>query len=162
LVTGKGLSGGLYPIAAAVLSPRVAGWLEEDGWGHVSTFGGAEIGCRVAQKVLEISSRPEVMANVHATSERLVQGLETIRRRFPDWLAEIRRQGVIMGLRFAHPQGAMLMSKALYESGVWAMFAGHDTSVLQFKAGLLVDPAFCDETLTRFAAGVERCLAAQR
>ena len=57
LVTGKGLSGGIYPIAAAVLSERVAGWLHEYGWGHVSTFGGAEIGCRVAQKVLEMTTR---------------------------------------------------------------------------------------------------------
>ncbi len=60
LVTGKGLSGGLYPIAATVLSRRVAGWLDEDGWGHVSTFGGAEVGCRVAQRVLEITTRPAV------------------------------------------------------------------------------------------------------
>jgi acetylornithine/succinyldiaminopimelate/putrescine aminotransferase len=159
LVTGKGLSGGLYPMAAAVLSPRVAGWLDEDGWGHVSTFGGAELGCRVAQRVLEITSRPEVLANVVTVSDRLAEGLGEIQRRHPEWLVEIRRQGVVMGLRFAHPQGAMLMSKALYDAGLWAMFAGHDPSVLQFKAGLLVERGFCDETLERFAAGVERCLA---
>ena len=34
------------------------------------------------------------------------------------------------------------------------MFAGLDPSVLQFKAGLLVDAAYCDETLARFEAGV--------
>jgi acetylornithine/succinyldiaminopimelate/putrescine aminotransferase len=160
LVTGKGLSGGLYPIAAAVISPRVAGWLDEDGWGHISTFGGAELGCRVAQTVLEISARPATLDNVRSTSNYLGAGLSEIQHRYSDWFVEIRRQGVILGLRFAHPQGAMLMSKALYESGVWAMFAGHDPSVLQFKAGLLVDHAFCDETLTRFEAGIRRCLSA--
>jgi len=159
LVTAKGLSGGLYPIAAAVISPRVAGWLDDDGWGHVSTFGGAEVGCRVAQKVLEICVRPAVLDGVSRTSTYLGAGLEDIRRRYADWFVEIRRQGVIFGLRFAHPMGAMLMSKALYESGVWAMFAGHDPSVLQFKAGLLVDRAFCDATLERFEAGIRRCLA---
>jgi putrescine aminotransferase len=162
LVTGKGLSGGVYPIAAAVLTPRAAAWLDENGWGHVSTFGGAELGCRVAQKVLEISSRPEVLANVAAVSDRLAAGLAAIQRRDADWFVEIRRQGVVMGLRFAHPQGGMLMSKALYDAGIWAMFAGHDPSVLQFKAGLLADAALCDETLDRFEAGVERCLAAIR
>lgn len=162
LVTGKGLSGGLYPIAAAVLAPRAAAWLDENGWGHVSTFGGAELGCRVAQKVLEISSQPEVLANVAAVSDRLGAGLAAIQRRHPDWLVEIRRRGVVMGLRFAHPQGGMLMSKALYDAGIWAMFAGHDPSVLQFKAGLLADAVFCDETLDRFEAGIEGCLAAIR
>jgi len=159
LVTAKGLSGGLYPIAAAVVSPRAARWLEEDGWGHVSTFGGAELGCCVAKKVLEISSRADVLAGVEATSTYLGERLCEIQRRHADWLVEIRRQGVIMGLRFAHPQGAILMSKALYESGLWAMFAGYDTSVLQFKAGLLVDRTFCDETLDRFETGLRRCLA---
>ena len=67
LVTAKGLSGGMYPIAATVISERVAGWLHEYGWGHVSTFGGAEIGCRVAQKVLEITTRPETQSRSVAT-----------------------------------------------------------------------------------------------
>jgi hypothetical protein len=39
-----------------------------------------------------------------------------------------------MGLRFAHERVAW-MAKHLYEAGIWAMFAGFDPSVLQFKAG---------------------------
>ena len=160
LVTGKGLSGGLYPISAAVLTPRAGRWLEEDGWAHVSTFGGAELGCRVAQKVLEITTRPDVLANVAAVSDRLAAGLETLRARHPGWLIEIRRQGVIIGLRFAHERGGQLMTRALYDAGVWAMFAGLDTSVLQWKAGLLVDAAYCDEALSRLEDGMWRCTAA--
>ena len=48
LVTGKGISGGIYPIAAVVANERSAAWLKEDGWGHMSTFGGAELGCIAA------------------------------------------------------------------------------------------------------------------
>jgi len=162
LVTGKGLSGGLYPISAALLSPRVAGWLHEDGWGHTSTFGGAELGCRVGQKVLEITARPGVLENVAAVSERLGAGLEDIRSRHADWLLEVRRCGVVMGLRFAHERGAMWMAKHLYEAGLWAMFAGFDPSVLQFKAGLLVDADYCDEALARFEDGLRRCVTALR
>jgi putrescine aminotransferase len=159
LVTGKGLSGGLYPISAAVLSRRVAGWLESDGWGHVSTFGGAELGCAVASKVLEITERPATLPGVAEISGRLGAGLDRIARTFHEWLLEVRRCGVVMGLRFADPVGAMRMSRALYDEGLWAMFAGFDTSVLQFKAGLLVDAAYCDEALERFEAGLRRCLA---
>jgi len=159
LVTGKGLSGGLYPISAAVLGRKVAGWLDTDGWGHVSTFGGAELGCVVASRVLEITMRPTTLPRVADVSERLFAGLERMRRDSSGWLVEIRRQGVVMGLRFADPGGAMKMSKALYDAGLWAMFAGLDPSVLQFKAGLLVDDAYCDEALVRFEDGMRRCLA---
>jgi putrescine aminotransferase len=162
LVTAKGLSGGLYPIAAAVLSPRVAAWLEEDGWGHVSTFGGAELGCRVAERVLAISSDSAVLANVAALSDHIGAGLDDIQRRHPDWLLEIRRAGLVIGLRFAHPQGAMLMSRALYDAGIWAMFAGYDTAVLQLKPGLLADRALADEILERFETGLRQCVATLR
>ncbi len=60
MVTGKGLSGGMYPITAAMLGDRAAQWLDQDGFGHISTFGGAELGCVAAIKTLEITSRPEV------------------------------------------------------------------------------------------------------
>jgi putrescine aminotransferase len=162
LVTGKGLSGGLYPISATVLTPRAARWLEEDGWGHVSTFGGAEIGCRVAQAVLDVTTRPGVLDGVRTISDRLAAGLETLRARHPDWLLEIRRQGLVIGLRFAHERGGQLMTRACWEAGLWAMFAGFDTSVLQFKAGLLLDAALCDEALGRLEDGLLRCLAASR
>src|ERR1700678_187524 len=62
LVTGKGLSGGMYPISAVLVSEAAAGWLTEDGFGHMSTFGGAELGCVAALKVLEITLRPETRA----------------------------------------------------------------------------------------------------
>jgi acetylornithine/succinyldiaminopimelate/putrescine aminotransferase len=161
LVTGKGLSGGLYPISAAVLGRKVAGWLDSDGWGHVSTFGGAELGCAVASKVLEITTRPTLLPRVADVSERLFAGLERLRGESSGWMVEIRRQGVVMGIRFADPGGAMKMSKALYDAGLWAMFAGLDPSVLQFKAGLLVDDAYCDEALARFEDGMHRCLASR-
>ena len=64
-----------------------------------------------------------------------------------------------MGLRFAHERGGQLMTRACYDAGLWAMFAGFDTAVLQFKAGLLVDAAYCDEALARLEDGIRRCLA---
>ena len=149
LVTGKGFSGGVYPIAATVLTDRVAGWLKEYGWGHPSTFGGAEIGCRVAQKVLEICCRDGVMASVNAMSSYFGERLREIKGRQP-YLTEIRQCGLVMGLRFDHPTGAVYMQKELYAKGIWAIACGFDQSVLQFKPGLLVDQGLGDDILERF------------
>lgn len=153
LVTAKGLGGGVYPISAAMLSKRVAGWLTENAWGHVSTSGGAEIGCRVAVKVLELCSAPQTLDNVRRMSERLYAGLVAIQQRNP-YLVEIRRVGLVMGLKVDHPHGAMRLTKALHDKGVWAMFAGYDMSVLQFKPGLLIDAPLCDELLDKLEAGL--------
>jgi putrescine aminotransferase len=153
MVVGKGLSGGMYPIAAAIMTEAVGRWLVENPWGHVSTFGGAEIGAVVGMKTLDLCSSPEALANAIAISDHLGAGLEAIRRRHP-FLVEIRRKGLVMGLRFGDPYGGVTMSGALYRAGVWAMFAGFDTSVLQWKPGLFVDRAYCDEALERFERAI--------
>ncbi len=151
LVTGKGLSGGIYPMAATVISAQAGGWLSENGFAHVSTFGGAEAGCAVAERVLEICSDPDVLANARQCSDYLGDRLEALRAERPDRFLEIRRNGLVMGLKFAGTTGAVKMMKALYDNGIWAIFSGYDPSVLQFKPVLTIDEALCDEILDRFA-----------
>jgi acetylornithine/succinyldiaminopimelate/putrescine aminotransferase len=156
LVTGKGLSGGMYPIAAVLVSERCAGWLSEDGFAHMSTFGGAEVGCIAAMKTLEICSRAETRSMVHYLAELLREGLEQIRDDNPGWFAGIRQDGLVIGLEFDHPRGAMIVSRHLYEHGVWAIFSTLDPRVLQFKPGLLLTPDLAEELLDRVAVAVAR------
>ena len=64
--------------------PRsAAAWLKEDGFGHMSTGGGAELGCVVALKVLEICSRPEVRSMVHYIADGFTEGCARSRRCTP-------------------------------------------------------------------------------
>ena len=155
LVTGKGLSGGMYPIAATVIAPHAAQWLHENGWGHVSTFGGAEIGCRVADRVLEITTRPSVRKRVSELIERLGIGLAELRHRQP-YLVEVRQSGLVIGLRLDHLNGAVFLQQELFELGVWAIASGFDQSVLQFKPGLLLDDGLTNTVLERLELALER------
>ena len=86
MVIGKGITGGMYPIACTVVSEECSQWLSEDGFGHISTGGGAELGCIVALKVLEITSRPEVRSMVHYIADRFRLGLRALQELYPDWL----------------------------------------------------------------------------
>jgi acetylornithine/succinyldiaminopimelate/putrescine aminotransferase len=146
LVTGKGLGGGLYPVGAAVLSEPLGAWLGENGWGHGTTGGGSELGCAVALKVLEILRRPGVRERAARTAILLAAGFDALRARHP-LLREVRQRGLVVGLVFDHPEGGLLMTRAGYRHGLWAMFAGYDRSVLQCKPGLLLTDAQVDELL---------------
>jgi acetylornithine/succinyldiaminopimelate/putrescine aminotransferase len=161
LVTGKGLSGGLYPIAATVLRRDVGAWLKDNAWGHVSTFGGAEPGCVVAARVLDLCSDPATLAHVARMSDYLGAGFEDIRSRL-GFIKEIRRKGVVMGLVFDSPAGGLEMMSALYQCGIWAIVAGFDRAALQFKPGLLIDRAYADETLSRFESALQAAKARHR
>ena len=149
MVTGKGISGGIYPIACVLVSERCAGWLTEDGFGHISTFGGAELGCIAAIKALEICSREETRSMVHYISDFIGSGLRDIQSTYPDWFIGIRQNGVVMGLEFDDPQGAKYVMKHLYENGVWAIFSTLDPRVLQYKPGILLKPEVAEELLDR-------------
>ncbi|MBL8710635.1 MAG: aspartate aminotransferase family protein [Rhodospirillaceae bacterium] len=154
VVTGKGISGGMYPIACVIVREPYAGWLTQDGFAHMSTMGGAELGCLVAMKTLEILERPTVKPMVNYISETFRNGLHEIMRLYPDFFVGIRQCGVVMGLEFDFPEGAKPVMKHLYENGVWAIFSTLDPRVLQFKPGVLMTADLCAEVLERVERSV--------
>jgi acetylornithine/succinyldiaminopimelate/putrescine aminotransferase len=154
MVIGKGITGGIYPISCCVVSAKYAGWLKQDGFAHMSTAGGAEIGCIVGMKVLEICQRPEVASMVAYISSFIRAGLNQIQDLYPDFFTGIRQNGVVMGLEFNHPEGAKPVMKHLYQNGVWAIFSTLDPRVLQFKPGILMTQALSEELLRRVEVAI--------
>lgn len=154
MVIGKGITGGMYPISCCVVSERAGAWLKEDGFAHMSTAGGAELGCIVALKVLEITQRPEVASMVGYISDFIRAGLDAIMGLYPDFFTGIRQHGVIMGLEFNHPEGAKPVMRRLYENGVWAIFSTLDPRVLQFKPGILMTQDLSEDLLRRVETAI--------
>jgi len=154
MVIGKGVTGGMYPISCCVASERAGQWLKQDGFAHMSTAGGAELGCIVALKVLEITQRPEVRSMVRYISDYIRAGLDEIQNLYPDFFTGIRQHGVIMGLEFNHPEGAKPVMRRLYENGVWAIFSTLDPRVLQFKPGILMTQSLSEDLLRRVETAV--------
>lgn len=156
IVTGKGISGGLYPIACALLGDRSGAWLDEDGFAHMSTFGGAEVGCIAALKCLEITTRLQTRSTVHYIADVIGSGLADIAADHPDFFTGIRQNGVIFGLEFPGPDGAKYVMRELYRLGVWAIFSTLDPRVLQYKPGILLSPDLAEELLERTALAIGR------
>ena len=139
--TGKGISGGMYPISRGPRERAAAGWLNEDGFGHISTFGGAELGCIVALKVAGdlraardrarwCTTSPTASAAACARSRRAIRTCSSASARTAwswAWSSTTR-------------EGAKFVMRHLYENGVWAIFSTLDPRVLQFKPGILLGP----------------------
>jgi acetylornithine/succinyldiaminopimelate/putrescine aminotransferase len=154
MVVGKGITGGMYPISCCVVNERAGAWLKQDGFAHMSTAGGAELGCVVALKVLEITQRPEVASMVRYIGDFARAGLDEIQALYPDFFIGIRQNGVILGLEFNHPEGAKLVMRRIYENGVWAIFSTLDPSVLQFKLGILMTQGLTEDLLRRMETSI--------
>ena len=149
IVTGKGLSGGIYPFAATIMTKEAGKWVEETGRSHTDTFGGSELGCAVAMKVLDIVTRESTGKNVQFMAEYLKEGLDKIHNMYPDFFTGYTQRGIIFGLRFGVPDGGIAAMQSFYNNGIWAIYARFDTQVVQFKPGLLCTKEYCDELLEK-------------
>lgn len=147
LVTGKGLSGGIYPIAATCYRGELNAFLHEHPFIHISTFGGAEVGCTVALKVLELAADPAFLKHVDDTAGQFATGFEQLQARYPETLIEIRQIGLMIGLAFPDETCGPTMTRLLYDEGVLAIYANNDQRVLQFLPPLIVRDLEVEEIL---------------
>lgn len=155
LVTGKGLSGGVYPIAATCYREELNAFMHANPFIHVSTFGGAEVGCAVALAVLELTASPAFLKRVNEVAGRFASGFQQLQERYPQALVNVRQLGLMIGLVFPDETCGPIMTKLLYDVGVLAIYANNDQRVLQFLPPLIMSDSEAEETL----GALDRALA---
>jgi putrescine aminotransferase len=161
MVIGKGLSGGIYPMSATCFREEYEVVFHPDPFIHISTFGGAEVACPVALKVLEISADPTFLGHVQEMAAFFTAGFARLREGHPQILVGLRQLGLMMGIEFVNEQCGPLFSKAAYDAGFLSIYAYNNPTVAQFLPPLTVDRPLAEEILERVdtaLAGVERFL----
>jgi putrescine aminotransferase len=155
LVTGKGLSGGIYPIAATCYRADLNPFMHANPFIHISTFGGAEVGCAVALVVLELTAEPAFLNRVSELAATFASGFQQLQARYPEALIGVRQLGLMIGLVFPDETCGPLMTKLLYDQGVLAIYANNDQRVLQFLPPLVMSDLEAEEVL----GALDRALA---
>jgi putrescine aminotransferase len=152
MVIGKGLSGGVYPISGTCFKEEYETVFHEDPFIHISTFGGAEVGCPMALKVLEISSDAKFLSHVAEIAGVFSEGFEGLRGKHPEILVGLRQLGLMMGIEMVNEHCGPLFTKAAYDNGFLAVYANNDPRVAQFLPPLIIDRTLAEEILERVDA----------
>ncbi|MEW6266845.1 MAG: aminotransferase class III-fold pyridoxal phosphate-dependent enzyme [Thermodesulfobacteriota bacterium] len=148
VVLAKGLSGGIYPITATVLRRPLESVFHGDPHIHVSTFGGSELGCRVAKKVLEIVSAPGFLEHVNRLAARFKTGVETLIEKHRI-LIELRQLGLFMGLKMEDELCGPILALTAYQNGLFLVYANNDKSVAQLLPPLNLELGQVEQILER-------------
>jgi putrescine aminotransferase len=147
IVTGKGLSGGIYPITATLYREHLNPFLHENPFIHISTFGGAEVGCYAALEVLDILTEPGFLENVGQMAGIFEGGFADLLSKHPDVLLEVRQRGLMMGLKLASPNFGPLFTRLGFDAGLLVIYANNDPSAVQFLPPLVIQEEEAREVL---------------
>lgn len=138
----KALGGG-FPIGACLATAEAASGMTPGS--HGSTFGGNPLAVSAANAVLDIMLKPGFFDHVQKMSLLLKQKLAALIDRYPKVLAEVRGEGLLIGLKAVVPSADLV--NALRDQKLLTVGAGDN--VVQFLPPLIVTETEIDEAVQR-------------
>ena len=105
MALAKALGGG-FPVGAFLSTADAAKGMTAGT--HGSTFGGNPLAMAVANAVLDVIANKDFLHDVQMKSARLKQKLAELRDRFSSVIAEVRGEGLLIGIRMIPPASAMV------------------------------------------------------
>jgi putrescine aminotransferase len=106
LLTGKSLSGGVVPVAAALATAATYEPLAQDPLLHTSTFGGAPLAAAAARAAIETIERDDLVTRSRVLGERIRSHLSALAAGHPDVVHDVRGAGLLIGVELASPGAA--------------------------------------------------------
>jgi acetylornithine/N-succinyldiaminopimelate aminotransferase len=157
----KALGGG-FPIGACLSTAEAAVGMTPGS--HGSTFGGNPLAVAAANAVLDVMLKPGFFEHLQKMSLLLKQKLASAVDRHPNVLAEVRGEGLLIGVKAVVPSADLVA--ALREQKLLTVGAGEN--VVRFLPPLIVSEAEIEESVQRleracaaFSSGQLKTAAAQ-
>ncbi len=138
----KGIAGG-FPLGACLATAEAAKGMTPGT--HGSTFGGNPLAMAVGKATVDIISDPGFLETVRKRGLYLKQRLAAVVDAHPDVVAEIRGEGLLVGIRCIKPVAEVVT--ALRDNGLLAAGAGEN--VVRLLPPLNVSEAEIDEAISR-------------
>jgi acetylornithine/N-succinyldiaminopimelate aminotransferase len=105
MTVAKGIGGG-FPMGAILATEEAGSGLAAGT--HGTTFGGNPLAMAVGNAVLDVVLAPGFLDHVRQVGLLMMQRLAELRDRHPEVIAEVRGQGLLLGLRTIVPNGDLV------------------------------------------------------
>lgn len=143
MILGKALSGGFYPVSAALADEEIMGVIEPGD--HGSTFGGNPLGCAVATEALNIIMEEGLVENAAEMGQYFQERLAEIPS---PHVKDVRGRGLLIGVEVNEQAGgARRFCEALRDEGILCKDT-HET-VIRFAPPLTIDRETIDWAIPR-------------
>jgi acetylornithine/N-succinyldiaminopimelate aminotransferase len=155
MTVAKGIGGG-FPLGACLATAEAGKGLTLGT--HGTTFGGNPLAMAVGNAVLDVILEPGFLESVERKGLLLKQRLAELKDRHPSVIAEVRGQGLIMGLRTVVPNTDFV--SAARDQKLIVIGAGDN--VVRLLPPLIITEADLGEAINRLDAACAAIEAAQK
>ncbi|WP_369250824.1 aspartate aminotransferase family protein [Streptomyces sp. R41] len=161
LLVGKGLSGGVVPVAAMVATEAAYRPFSRDPYLHTSTFAASPIACAAAWAAVEALDREDIISRAEVLGDRLLTGVRAACSPYAGGLVhDVRGRGLLIGLELAEERAVGELILELVGRGVLVNHSLNATRVLRLTPPAIVGDEEVRLFLTALAEGL-RVVAAR-
>lgn len=120
LIVGESIGAGMFPITATLYTKKIKKFVDNHPLIHLSTFGGHDLGCRVACRALELYNEKKPWKTAEKTGEEIIRALENLSRQYPDKLKSVTGRGLLISLNTPSEKEGLTLCRKLAENGIIA------------------------------------------
>lgn len=156
LTMAKALGGGVMPIGAIGGTAEV--WeavFAENPLTHTSTFGGNPMACAAGIATLGVIEEEGLVERSAVLGRRMLQGLQELRTRFPELIADVRGRGLMIGVEFALDEVGELTVAQLLMRGMCAAYTLNNPRVMRLEPPLILSEEEADLAVRILGESVE-------
>jgi 4-aminobutyrate aminotransferase-like enzyme len=153
MTMAKGIANGM-PLAACIATPEIADAFKK---AQISTFGGNPMSCAAANATIDVIEEDKLVANAATQGQRLRAGLESLKRKYPRTVGDVRGMGLMQGVELVEDESngnrtpnAKATARLFEETRKRGLLIGKGGlygNVLRISPPLIVTAAEVDEAL---------------
>jgi len=155
MLLGEALGGGMFPFSAMVFTSSVKRFFDAHPLIHMLTFGGHDVGCRVAAAALTEYEQIQPWQNAQKQGKRLAEKLQQLAGSNPK-LKSVQGVGLLLSLELESAEAAEGFCRSAIQQGV--LVKSGETA----KHSVVIRPplTISDQDLDKIVTGIEKALSA--
>ncbi len=147
LILGEAITNGVFPMAGIMYTEALKTFFEGSVGLHISTFGGHDVGCRVACKAIAEYERVKPWDNASIMGDKLLEGLKAIVKDNPQIFESVQGIGLLTSLKLKTEKLALDFCVSAKEAGIIVMPALLDKKCVLFRPALTITDSEVDMVL---------------
>ncbi|HSV96763.1 MAG TPA: aminotransferase class III-fold pyridoxal phosphate-dependent enzyme [Spirochaetota bacterium] len=121
LVFGEAITGGIFPMTGIAFTRKLKSFFDAHPLIHLCTFGGHDVGCRVACAAMDVYERTKPWQNALLVGDMLRNLFLDVARKYPEVIRSVSGTGLLLSLSFADESKANHFCITAKKHGLFAV-----------------------------------------